>query len=229
MQAQAMHAAAANAAWNQSNNPYLSGLCFPYNLYGAAGVQQQQLYAAYARSAALSPLSICLSIADKAVLLKPPTFARSCYVETHYCAAERDMSVQILSCIVLCSLAPQASPWGTMDGGAAGNLPTPAMSGGQAGSNPGSAQVPTSQPAMTSWGLNSNGVSPGDSSSLHPMQQWMPSNGRSHSGSQNGAREMAGAWQQWPAHGGELAMAAEQKVTPALIVLTSARPLPFHV
>ncbi len=80
MQAQAMHAAAANAAWNQSNNPYLSGLCFPYNLYGAAGVQQQQLYAAYARSAALSPLSICLSIADKAVLLKPSTFARSCCI-----------------------------------------------------------------------------------------------------------------------------------------------------
>ena len=50
MQAQAMHAAAANAAWNQSNNPYLSGLCFPYNLYGAAA--PQQLYAAYARCAA---------------------------------------------------------------------------------------------------------------------------------------------------------------------------------
>ena len=50
MQAQAMHAAAANAAWNQSNNPYLSGLCFPYNLYGATA--PQQLYAAYARLAA---------------------------------------------------------------------------------------------------------------------------------------------------------------------------------
>ena len=60
MQAQAMHAAAANAAWNQSNNPYLSGLCFPYNLYGAAA--PQQLYAAYARSAAPS---LCLSMVDK--------------------------------------------------------------------------------------------------------------------------------------------------------------------
>ena len=37
----------------QGNNPYLSGLCFPYNLYGAAA--PQQLYAAYARSALLLP------------------------------------------------------------------------------------------------------------------------------------------------------------------------------
>lgn len=125
------------------------------------------------------------------------------------------MNAHFLNHVVLCSLAPQASPWGTMDGGAANNLATPAMSNGQAGSNPVSAQVPTSQPAMSSWGLNSNGVSPGDSSSLHPMQQWLPSSGRS----QNGAREMAGAWQQWPAHGAELAMAADNKVKPALKAL----------
>ena len=68
MQAQAMHAAAANAAWNQSNNPYLSGLCFPYNLYGAPA--PQQLYAAYARSAApLRPSSMPNLNANKAVRL----------------------------------------------------------------------------------------------------------------------------------------------------------------
>jgi hypothetical protein len=44
MQAQAMQAAAAGA-WPQGNNPYLSGLCFPYNLYGAGS----QWAAAYAR------------------------------------------------------------------------------------------------------------------------------------------------------------------------------------
>ena len=43
MQAQAMQAAA--GAWSQGSNPYLSGLCFPYNLYGAGS----QWAAAYAR------------------------------------------------------------------------------------------------------------------------------------------------------------------------------------
>ena len=60
MQAQAMQAAAANAAWTQGNNPYLSGLCFPYNLYGAAA--PQQLYAAYARSAPCCHLSLDLFV-----------------------------------------------------------------------------------------------------------------------------------------------------------------------
>ena len=79
MQAQAMHAAAANAAWNQSNNPYLSGLCFPYNLYGAAGVQQQQLYAAYARSASPSSSFTCLSIVAKP-FLKTLASAQACCI-----------------------------------------------------------------------------------------------------------------------------------------------------
>ena len=101
-----------------------------------------------------------------------------------------------------------------MDGGAAGTGATPALSGGQAGSNPVGAQVPTSQPSLASWG-----ISPGDSSSLHAQQQWMPNSGR-HNGNPMAAHEMAGAWQQWPAHGGELAMAANNKVTPSLPVLT---------
>ena len=111
---------------------------------------------------------------------------------------------------VLCSLAPQASPWGTIDGGAAGTLATPTLSGGQPGSNPVAAQVPTSQASLASWG-----ISPGDSSSHHAQQQWMPNSGR-HIGNQMVAHEMAGAWQQWPAHGGELAMAAANKVAPTL-------------
>ena len=109
--------------------------------------------------------------------------------------------------MVPCSLAPQASPWGAMDGAAAGALGAPTLSGGQAGSNPVSALVNTSQPSLSNWGISSSGISPGDSSSHH-AQQWMPSSGR------NGAREMAGAWQQWPAHSGELALAADNKVAP---------------
>ncbi len=46
MQAQALQAAA--AGWSQGSNPYMSGLCFPYNFYSA----NPQLAAAYARSAA---------------------------------------------------------------------------------------------------------------------------------------------------------------------------------
>ncbi|KAK9908744.1 hypothetical protein WJX75_002232 [Coccomyxa subellipsoidea] len=42
MQAQALQAAA--AGWSQGSNPYMSGLCFPYNFYGA----NPQLAAAYA-------------------------------------------------------------------------------------------------------------------------------------------------------------------------------------
>lgn len=47
MQAQALQAAA--AGWSQGSNPYISGLCFPYNFYGAS----PQLAAAYARSASI--------------------------------------------------------------------------------------------------------------------------------------------------------------------------------
>ena len=90
---------------------------------------------------------------------------------------------------VLCSLAPQASPWGTIDGGAAGTLAHAHLERRAAGAaNPVAAQVPTSQASLASWG-----ISPGDSSSHHAQQQWMPNSGR----------HMATRWSlmRWPAHG----------------------------
>lgn len=114
-----------------------------------------------------------------------------------------------------CSLAPQASPWGTMDGAAAGNMAAPAMGNGQAGSNLNPAQMPTSQPCAASWGMNNSGMGLGDIGSFQgQQQQWMANNGRSHSAIQNGAREMPGTWHQWPAHSGELARTADNKVLP---------------
>ncbi len=63
MQAQALQAAA--AGWSQGSNPYMSGLCFPYNFYGA----NPQLAAAYARSVLLhSHTRTCLSATPDAYL-----------------------------------------------------------------------------------------------------------------------------------------------------------------
>jgi hypothetical protein len=76
MQAQAMQAAAANAAWTQGNNPYLSSLCFPYNLYGAAA--PQQLYAAYARSACCCHLFVHMLEVAHSLLLQAFGMFRLC-------------------------------------------------------------------------------------------------------------------------------------------------------
>lgn len=223
MQAQAMQAAAANAAWTQGNNPYLSGLCFPYNLYGAAA--PQQLYAAYARSAHCCRLSMDLFVH----MLK---WSILCCLRPLACSdcASLPSSPRLLQVVIClhvtterepdrdnapCSLAPQASPWGTMDGGAGGNLPAPSLGSGQACSNDNSVPLPTSQPSPSSWGIgNGNNLGLGDNNGLQAQQQWIPNLSRGN----GGVREASAAssmWPAWPTHSNELAMTADNKVRPS--------------
>lgn len=115
-----------------------------------------------------------------------------------------------------CSLAPQASPWGAMDGAAAGNMSAPGLSNsGQPGSNANSVAVPSSQPSPASWGITGNvGASMGQGHQA--QQQWV---------SQNSGRDLSGAsmWPQWPTHSSELAMTADKQVC----ILCHAMPCPL--
>lgn len=182
MQAQALQAAA--AGWSQGNNPYMSGLCFPYNFYGA----NPQLAAAYARSAS----SVALQTLTRISLPAANLFQEIGWLST----GRWSSGMQLIGhCVFVCSLGnPQ---WNTMDVAAAqGAVPGHSNTAGAHGN---AAPAPALQQGQQVWGVGQ-------------PQAWGGSSASNNQQTAGGGGIHSTPWQVWPGQGSEMSNGDGQPV-----------------